>query len=935
LELFDPEKNIMEDNLMGQVIKFIGNEAQLFGWKGRFRLSVSLAMVGILVFMLLLMLTGAQPLGAQGAETSVPAGVGPGVEATLVAQGEAHVMIALVQTPAMRFSMTNLEALSQEIAIRQQRVLDSLDASEFRLRHQYQAVPALAGTVLSPSALSKLAENPDVARVDLDMEGKGSLDTTVPLIGADHRHALGNTGAGVVVAVLDSGIDTDHDDLADDLIWEECFLDNDGTINGNGLCPNGSDRQTGAGAAEDDHGHGTHVNGIITSNGTQSSVGVAPDADIVAIKVLDSNNAFFFFSEIVAGLDFIINNRPDVNLINMSLGTNALYNGDCDNSNAGNMAGAAAINTLRANGVTAFAASGNDSSGTQMSSPACLSNVISVGATDNNDNVADFTNSNASTDIMAPGVGVVSDDIGNGTTTRSGTSMASPHAAACAALLMESGEATTPDDIENRLETSTIQVTDATNGLTFPRIDCHPENDPPVADAGGPYTTDEGVPVMLDGSNSSDPDGDPLTFAWDLDDDGNFDDATGITTTFDMVGQDGVYNIALEVTDISGQTDVDQTTVTVNNVAPTVSLNSDAPQDEGATVTVNGLVSDPGWLDPLSAEIDWGDGSPPEPVNGIVENNPPDATLTFTATHVYGDNGVFTAEVCASDDDTTTCEMIDLQIDNVNPTATINLTNTILINGVPTFLAAAGEPVDFSGNSTDPGSDDLTLRWDWGDGSPVDETIDLVNPPDPDPFPSPSIQPRDVDVNTRHTFADACLYEISFWAEDDDGGVSATDTAYVVIVGTALRARHTGYWQHQYSGNGQIDFDEATLQCYLDITGFMSNVFHEERDASTLPQAYDVLFMGQNGGSHVKKLDRQLLTVWLNVANGAMGYLDQFDTDGDGSPDTPLADIMATAETVRLDPTSSKRELREQTRLLIQIINQTYRRDLISVFRFR
>ena len=64
MELFDPEKNIMEDNLMGQVIKFIGNEAQLFGWKGRFRLSVSLAMVVILVFMLLLMLTGAQPLGA-------------------------------------------------------------------------------------------------------------------------------------------------------------------------------------------------------------------------------------------------------------------------------------------------------------------------------------------------------------------------------------------------------------------------------------------------------------------------------------------------------------------------------------------------------------------------------------------------------------------------------------------------------------------------------------------------------------------------------------------------------------------------------------------------------------------------------------------------------------------------------------------------------
>ena len=66
-----------------------------------------------------------------------------------------------------------------------------------------------------------------------------------------------------------------------------------------GFCPNGSDRQSGAGAAEDDQGHGSHVSGIITSKGTQSSVGVAPDANIVSIKVLDSGNAFFFFSEIL------------------------------------------------------------------------------------------------------------------------------------------------------------------------------------------------------------------------------------------------------------------------------------------------------------------------------------------------------------------------------------------------------------------------------------------------------------------------------------------------------------------------------------------------------------------------------------------------------------------------------------------------------------
>ena len=76
------------------------------------------------------------------------------------------------------------------------------------------------------------------------------------------------------------------DNLFDDLITEVCFADDDGTIDGAGRCPDGSDRQFGPGAAEDDAGHGTHVTGIVTSNGTLGSVGAAPDAGIVSsIKV--------------------------------------------------------------------------------------------------------------------------------------------------------------------------------------------------------------------------------------------------------------------------------------------------------------------------------------------------------------------------------------------------------------------------------------------------------------------------------------------------------------------------------------------------------------------------------------------------------------------------------------------------------------------------
>lgn len=400
--------------------------------------------------------------------------VGHGVVEALQREGGANVVIALLEPPSMRAPQIDLPKLRTEIESLQGQVLSTLYVSDYRARHKYRAVPALAGWV-SRTGLAELIANPNVVKIDLDVGGTGGLANSVPLIRADDWHALGITGRGVVVAVLDTGLDTDHVDLADDLVHEECFLDFDGALNGVGRCPNGSDRQSGAGAAESGLNHGVITTGIITSQGAVSSVGVAPDAKIVAIKVLDNtppSGTFQFFSEIVAALDFIINNRTDVKIINMSLGTAALFAGNCDNATAFNMAGAAAINTLRANGVIAFASSGNNGSGTQMTSPACISNVVSVGATDSADNVAAFTNSNASLDLMAPGVNITSTGLANGIATGSGTSFASPHAAGCAALFIDAGIAVTPAQIEPRLKASPVRVTDPTNGLTFSRLDC-------------------------------------------------------------------------------------------------------------------------------------------------------------------------------------------------------------------------------------------------------------------------------------------------------------------------------------------------------------------------------------------------------------------------------------------------------------------------------
>jgi subtilisin family serine protease len=449
-------------------------------------------------------------------------------------------------------------------------------------------------------------------------------------------------------------------------------------------------------------------------------------------------------------------------------------------------------------------------------------------------------------------------------------------------------------------------------------------NRPPVANAGGPYTTPEGTNVGLNAGASTDPDSDPLTYAWAFDGDGIFDDATGPTPTYDRVGQDGSYTVAVKVTDDDGAFDVATSTVNVTNVAPSVlNLASNGPKEELASITVTGTISDPGWLENLTATINWGDGSAVEAISGTLENVRPNATLTFSASHAYGDDsgaGTFTATVCGLDDDTSTCAPIALTITNKSPTATINLAGTVIINGIPTFLAHVGVPVPFTADSYDPGSDDRTTTWDWGDGAPSPDTSTLsLNDSgfNPDPDPSPTVNPRTVTDPEPHAFSDACFYTVTFKASDDDGG-SALDAVKVIITGNASVQRNAGYWLTQYRPRPTA-FSEAQRLCYLAIVGFMSKVFDEVRDASTVPHAFDVLAVNANAGIAAQQLDRQLLAAWLNFANGAFDLNELVDTDGVGGADTMFGTVMANAEAVRLNPASTEAQLYAQRNILERI----------------
>jgi Zn-dependent metalloprotease len=430
-----------------------------------------------------------------------------------------------------------------------------------------------------------------------------------------------------------------------------------------------------------------------------------------------------------------------------------------------------------------------------------------------------------------------------------------------------------------------------------------PDGCAPNAEAGGPYVTPEGTDVTVTAAAStqgSDPTGGAIgSYEWDLDDDGEFDDAVGVTAPFTLVGDDGMHTVSVRVTNTAGITDVASSTVTVTNVDPTVTLDPVASVSENTPTTLSGVISDPGWLDVLTATVDWDDGDGPQPLTGTAENVRPDATLSFSVPFTYGDDGTFTIEVCGYDDDGGSgCATVDAVITNTDPTATID---------PDLYLGVEGQPLDVSGASTDPGSDDLTATWDWGDGT-TDVATSLVSPPALDPPKSPSIQPRDVTWQATHTYLDACLYDLGLEVEDDDGG-SATDTATVIIVGTGREIRTIGWWLNQYRPENRSVYSQERLECYLAITRHLSDVFDEVRGPLTVREDATAVLQTNRTSEARELLDAQLLGVWLTFADGAATYDTMVVVDGRRSPAVRFEDVVRDAEAVRLDPTATREDL--------------------------
>jgi subtilisin family serine protease len=251
------------------------------------------------------------------------------------------------------------------------------------------------------------------------------------------------TGQAVVVAVLDTGVDTAHPALAANVLPNGVnMLDNTFDV---GDVPNGIDDDD-DGQVDEMVGHGTHVAGIVLQ--------VAPDAGILPVRVLDSDGVGDTFS-VTAGIYYAVEQGADV--VNLSLGTT--YE---------SAAIQAAVDNAASQGVIVVAATGNGDRLQPVEYPASASSVISVASTTADGDKAEYSNYNAMVDISAPGDDVGSTYPGGRYTSASGTSMSTPVVAGGIALILERQPGASAESVYALLETtsSPLNLTDpALQGL--------------------------------------------------------------------------------------------------------------------------------------------------------------------------------------------------------------------------------------------------------------------------------------------------------------------------------------------------------------------------------------------------------------------------------------------------------------------------------------
>ncbi|MEO2170007.1 MAG: S8 family serine peptidase [bacterium] len=369
------------------------------------------------------------------------------------------------------------EARRRRIAAARQRVTGALGKRGARVVRSFDTVPWVA-IEADEASLARLAASADVLQVRPDRLEKALLFESTRSVQALDLHAAGVTGAGWTIAVLDTGIDADHYFLGGRVVAEACFSDDS--------CPDGEAEMIGPGAgvpcayAPSACAHGTHVAGVAAGSGT-NGFGVARQAELISVQVFteftgeecdddfEDPCARTYISDTVKALEHIYALRFEhrIAAVNMSIGGESFDSeAACDAADPRTDIFA----LLRAAGIISVAAAGNDGEDGILSSPACVSSVVSVSATNDSDEIASFANTATFLDLMAPGAAVTSSLPGDESGTLSGTSQATPHVAGAFALIYdELGEAD-PAGALAALVATGLPVEDPATGRSYPRI---------------------------------------------------------------------------------------------------------------------------------------------------------------------------------------------------------------------------------------------------------------------------------------------------------------------------------------------------------------------------------------------------------------------------------------------------------------------------------
>ncbi|MGA1213188.1 MAG: S8 family peptidase, partial [Solirubrobacterales bacterium] len=288
---------------------------------------------------------------------------------------------------------------------------------------------------LDPADVKRLRNDPDVLAIERDgvVRALGVRDSATTLWGLDRidqrsrpgngRITTSNDGTGVTAYVVDTGIRPDHTQFESRVAARgfTAFSDEDGW--------------------NDCQGHGTHVAGTVAGK----DYGVAPEAELVSVRVLGCNGSGSY-SGVIAGIDWVAADhqagQPAVANLSLGGGYSSTMN--------------AAIQRAVNDGVTVAVAAGNDNSDACSASPASAPAAITVGATTSTDSRSSFSNYGTCLDVFAPGSGILSSTMTSTTSTASwsGTSMASPHVAGAAALLLSGEPSLTPAEVTDRISSS-------------------------------------------------------------------------------------------------------------------------------------------------------------------------------------------------------------------------------------------------------------------------------------------------------------------------------------------------------------------------------------------------------------------------------------------------------------------------------------------------